>query len=34
LLHSPLANLVIIAAFTMLFFAAGTAGFVRAERNR
>jgi ABC-2 type transport system permease protein len=34
LLHSPLVNLLIIAAFTVLFLATGTAGFVRAERNR
>jgi ABC-2 type transport system permease protein len=34
LLHSPLVNLVVITVFTVIFFAAGTAGFVRAERNR
>ncbi|MDR2602285.1 MAG: ABC transporter permease [Spirochaetaceae bacterium] len=34
LLHSSFVNLVVIAAFTTIFFAAGTAGFVRAERNR
>ena len=33
-LHSPIFNLTIIIAFTMLFLIAGTAGFVRAEKNR
>jgi ABC-2 type transport system permease protein len=33
-LHRPLFNLVIITAFTLVFFVAGTAGFVRAETNR
>jgi ABC-2 type transport system permease protein len=33
-LHSPFVNLVIIAAFTLFFLVAGTAGFVRAEKNR
>lgn len=33
-LHAPLVNLVIIIAFTVLFLIAGTAGFVRAEKNR
>jgi ABC-2 type transport system permease protein len=33
-LHSPLFNLFIIVVFTVVFFAAGTAGFVRSEKNR
>jgi ABC-2 type transport system permease protein len=33
-LNAPLFNLVIIVAFTALFLVAGTAGFVRAEKNR
>ncbi|MDR3324913.1 MAG: ABC transporter permease [Spirochaetaceae bacterium] len=33
-LHSPTVNLIIIAAFTVAFLAAGTAAFVRAETNR
>jgi ABC-2 type transport system permease protein len=33
-LHSPAFNLVIIVAFTALFLAVGTAGFVRAEKNK
>ena len=33
-LHTPLVNLVIIIAFTILFFIVGTTGFVRAEKNR
>ena len=33
-MHSPIFNLVIIVAFTALFLVAGTAGFVRAEKNR
>jgi ABC-2 type transport system permease protein len=33
-LHSPFINLVIIVAFTAFFLVAGTAGFVRAEKNR
>ncbi|MDR1232337.1 MAG: ABC transporter permease [Spirochaetaceae bacterium] len=33
-LHAPLFNLVIIVVFTALFLVAGTAGFVRAEKNR
>jgi ABC-2 type transport system permease protein len=34
ILHSPLVNLVIIIAFTAIFLVVGTAGFVRAEKNR
>jgi ABC-2 type transport system permease protein len=34
ILHSPLFNLFIILVFTAVFFVAGTAGFVRAEKNR
>jgi ABC-2 type transport system permease protein len=33
-LHSPPFNLFIIVAFTAVFLVAGTAGFVRAEKNR
>ena len=33
-LHTPIFNLAIIVAFTALFLIAGTAGFVRAEKNR
>jgi ABC-2 type transport system permease protein len=33
-LHAPLFNLIIIVAFTAVFLVAGTAGFVRAEKNR
>jgi ABC-2 type transport system permease protein len=33
-LHAPIFNLCIIAGFTTVFLAAGTAGFVRAEKNR
>jgi len=33
-LHSPVFNLAIIATFTALFLIAGTAGFVRAEKNK
>jgi ABC-2 type transport system permease protein len=33
-LHAPFFNLVIIVAFTAVFLVAGTAGFVRAEKNR
>jgi ABC-2 type transport system permease protein len=33
-LHAPVFNLIVIAAFTVFFLVAGTAGFVRAERNR
>jgi ABC-2 type transport system permease protein len=33
-LHSPFVNLIIIAAFTAVFLVTGTAGFVRAEKNR
>jgi ABC-2 type transport system permease protein len=33
-LHTPFVNLVIIIAFTAVFLIAGTAGFVRAEKNR
>jgi ABC-2 type transport system permease protein len=33
-LHTPFVNLVIIVAFTAVFLIAGTAGFVRAEKNR
>jgi ABC-2 type transport system permease protein len=34
ILHSPFVDLLIITAFTALFLIAGTAGFVRAEKNR
>ena len=34
LLYAPIFNLIIIIAFTALFLVAGTAGFVRAEKNR
>jgi ABC-2 type transport system permease protein len=33
-LHSPLFDLVVIAAFTLIFLVAGTAGFARAEKNK
>jgi ABC-2 type transport system permease protein len=33
-LHAPVFNLVIIAVFTAIFLVAGTAGFVRAEKNK
>jgi ABC-2 type transport system permease protein len=33
-LHAPVFNLVIIVAFTAIFLVAGTAGFVRAEKNK
>jgi ABC-2 type transport system permease protein len=33
-LHAPFVNLLIIIAFTAIFLIAGTAGFVRAEKNR
>jgi ABC-2 type transport system permease protein len=33
-LHAPAVNLLIIIGFTAVFLAAGTAGFVRAEKNR
>jgi ABC-2 type transport system permease protein len=33
-LHAPVFNLAVIVAFTALFLIAGTAGFVRAEKNR
>jgi len=33
-LHTPVFNMAIIVAFTVLFLIAGTAGFVRAEKNR
>jgi ABC-2 type transport system permease protein len=33
-LHAPLFNLAVILAFTTVFLVAGTAGFVRAEKNR
>jgi ABC-2 type transport system permease protein len=33
-LHHPIFDLVIIAAFTVVFFTAGTAGFVRSEKNK
>jgi ABC-2 type transport system permease protein len=33
-LHAPLFNLVVIVAFTALFLVTGTAGFVRAEKNK
>ncbi|MDR2632609.1 MAG: ABC transporter permease [Treponema sp.] len=33
-IHSPFVNLLIIAAFTAFFLVAGTAGFVRSEKNR
>jgi ABC-2 type transport system permease protein len=33
-LHAPVFNLVVIAAFTAVFLVVGTAGFVRAEKNR
>jgi ABC-2 type transport system permease protein len=33
-LHAPLFNLAVIVAFTAVFLIAGTAGFVRSEKNR
>jgi ABC-2 type transport system permease protein len=33
-LHAPVFDLVIIIAFTAIFLVAGTAGFVRAEKNK
>ncbi|MDR0540448.1 MAG: ABC transporter permease, partial [Spirochaetaceae bacterium] len=33
-LHAPALNLVIIIGFTVVFLVLGTAGFVRAEKNR
>jgi ABC-2 type transport system permease protein len=33
-LHAPVLNLIIIIAFTAVFLTAGTAGFVRAEKNK
>jgi ABC-2 type transport system permease protein len=33
-LHKPLFDLLIIVAFTLVFFVAGTAGFARSEKNR
>jgi predicted branched-subunit amino acid permease len=32
--HAPPVNMIIIVAFTAVFLAAGTAGFVHAEKNR
>jgi ABC-2 type transport system permease protein len=33
-LHAPAVDLIIIIAFTVIFLVAGTAGFVRSEKNR
>jgi ABC-2 type transport system permease protein len=33
-LHAPALNLIIIITFTAVFLTAGTAGFVRAEKNK
>jgi ABC-2 type transport system permease protein len=33
-LHIPLVNLLIIVVFTVIFFVAGTAGFVQSQKNR